>query len=86
MTQKDFLQEVRQAYLKARKFIYTPKENIEVLRRGTSHSISSICEDLFGCYCANRVLHHRGTQIFIDPPISVFDIKTDLGYKRKIFF
>lgn len=116
MTQIEFLQEIRDAYLKARKFIYTPKVNIEVLTRGTSHSISSVSEDLFACYCANRVVDPTGLRIFIDPPISfvgttlknksekkallirpdialcrnsivncVFDIKTDLGFKRKVF-
>ncbi|MNE73592.1 hypothetical protein D3C80_1696140 [compost metagenome] len=116
MTQKDFLQGIRDAYLKARKFIYTPKTNIEILTRGTSHSISSISEDLFACYCVNKVVDPKGIRIIIDLPLSfkgtslknksekksllirpdialcksenincLFDIKTDLGYKRKNF-
>jgi hypothetical protein len=118
MTQEEFIIEVRNSYLKARKCIYTPKNNFEELSRGTSHSISSITEDLFGCYCAEKInKKSKGAKIFIDPPISfkgtnlknkskkrallmrpdlafvvneiatvLFDIKTDLGYKRKDFF
>ena len=116
MTQMEFLEEIREAYLKARKFKYTPKGDAQVLSRGTSHSISSLSEDLFACYCAERVTNSEGIRIFIDPPISfkgtllknkskkksllirpdialfraseincLLDIKTDLGYKRKIF-
>lgn len=118
MTQEEFIKEVRDSYLKARKCIYTPKNNSSNLSRGTSHSISSITEDLFGCYCAEKIKRKsKNTNIFIDPPISfrgtnlknkskkrsllirpdlafvingvatvLFDIKTDLGYKRKEFF
>lgn len=117
MTQSDFINKAREAYLDARKFIYKPVTNFEILSRGTSHSISSITEDLFGCYCANKVKDTSDVKIYIDPPISFkgtelknksnkkpllirpdimitrnniatcfFDIKTDLGYKRKDFF
>lgn len=70
MTQNDFLNKTREAYLNARNFIYKPDINSNVLTRGTSHSISSITEDLFGCYCANKVLKPDNIKIFIDPPIS----------------
>lgn len=114
MTQIDFLNKIRKAYIDARDFIYKPEKNLNILTRGTSHSISSITEDLFGCYCANKVSNPDNIKIFIDPPISFkgtelknksgknpllirpdvvltkdnvatcfFDIKTDLGYKRK---
>ncbi|MCX8533934.1 hypothetical protein OEA66_16430 [Chryseobacterium sp. KC 927] len=118
MTQEEFIKEVRNSYLKARKCIYPPKNNFEKLSRGTSHSISSVTEDLFGCYCAEKITKkENNAMIFIDPPISfkgttlknkskrrallirpdlafvvndiatvLFDIKTDLGYKRKDFF
>jgi len=82
--------------------------------RGTSHSISSLAEDLFAKYCADLLERNSRTQVLIDPQISfkisglknksgkrpllvrpdicflkdnevtkIFDIKTDLGYKRK---
>ncbi len=113
MTQKEFLQKVREAYLSAREYKYIPNSNQQVLSRGTSHSISSETEDLFGCYCAEKVINEKEIKIIIDPPISfkgtdlknksgkksllmrpdilitkdgiancLFDLKTDLGYKR----
>ncbi len=117
MTQEEFVKKIRDAYLKARKCIYVPNYNNCTLSRGTSHSISSITEDLFGCYCANKVQSDNKINIYIDPPVSFkgtelknksnkkallirpdlmiskndiatcfFDVKTDLGYKRKDFF
>ncbi|WEK20464.1 MAG: hypothetical protein P0Y49_04845 [Candidatus Pedobacter colombiensis] len=117
MTQLDFINKIRDAYLSARKCIYTPEKNSEILSRGTSHSISSITEDLFGCYCVNKVSDKERIKIYVDPPVSFkgtelknksnkkallirpdlmitkdniatcfFDLKTDLGYKRKDFF
>lgn len=118
MTQSDFIDKTREAYLNARKCIYIPQKNAEILSRGTSHSISSISEDLFGCYCVNKIkTANNSIKIYIDPPVSFkgtnlknkskkksllirpdlmitkesvatcfFDIKTDLGYKRKDFF
>ena len=117
MTQSDFISKTREAYLNARKCVYVPQKNAEILSRGTSHSISSISEDLFGCYCADMIKKSNDIKIYIDPPVSFkgtslknkskkrsllirpdlmitkqdiatcfFDIKTDLGYKRKDFF
>lgn len=117
MTQLEFINKTREAYLNARNYIYTPNLNVEILSRGTSHAISSVTEDLFGCYCANKVHVTSDIKIFIDPPVSFkgtdlknkskkksllvrpdlmitknniatcfFDIKTDLGYKRKDFY
>ena len=116
MTQEEFFNRIRMAYLDARKYIYKPKINSNILTRGTSHSISSKTEDLFGCYCAEKIVNPGKIKIYIDPPISFkgtelknksnkrsllirpdialikdsvatcfFDIKTDLGYKRKEF-
>lgn len=113
MKQDDFLIKTRKAYLAARECSFIPTTNSNVLSRGTSHSISSITEDLFGCYCAEKVTDANGIKILVDPPISfkgtelknksgkksllirpdiaftknnvvncLFDIKTDLGYKR----
>ena len=69
MTQKEFLQKVREAYLSARECKYIPNSNQQILSRGTSHSISSDTEDLFGCYCAEKVNNEIGIKIIIDPPI-----------------
>lgn len=70
MKQFDFLEKTRNAYLKARECSFLPKSNASILSRGTSHSISSITEDLFGCYCAEKVTEPNGIKILIDPPIS----------------
>lgn len=70
MEQIDFLNKIRNAYLKARDCSFQPKTNIEILSRGTSHSISSETEDLFGCYCVEKVSEPRNIKVIIDPPIS----------------
>lgn len=70
MKQTEFLEKTRNAYLQARECSFLPNSNSSVLSRGTSHSISSITEDLFGCYCAEKVLDSNGIKILIDPPIS----------------
>lgn len=70
MKQTEFLEKTRKAYLEARECSFLPKSNASILSRGTSHSISSITEDLFGCYCAEKVVEPNGIKILIDPPIS----------------
>lgn len=70
MEQSDFLEQTRTAYLNARECSFLPSTNPNVLSRGTSHSISSITEDLFGCYCAEKVKNTDNIKILIDPPIS----------------
>ena len=70
MEQTEFLEKTRKAYLDARECFFLPKSNASILSRGTSHSISSITEDLFGCYCAEKVAEPNGIKILIDPPIS----------------
>lgn len=70
MEQTEFLEKTRKAYLEARECSFLPKSNASILSRGTSHSISSITEDLFGCYCAEKVAEPNGIKILIDPPIS----------------
>lgn len=70
MEQSDFLNQTRKAYLQARACTFLPSSNSNILSRGTSHSISSITEDLFGCYCAEKVVNSNGIKILIDPPIS----------------
>ena len=117
MTQTEFIEKIREAYINAREFAYKPTTNIQVLTRGTSHSISSLTEDLFGCYCTEKTSNPDNIVIHIDPQLSfsgtelknkskkrpllirpdiaftkngiancMFDIKTDLGYKRKELF
>ena len=117
MTQTEFIEKIREAYINAREFAYKPTSNIQVLTRGTSHSISSLTEDLFGCYCTEKISKPDNKVIHIDPQLSfsgtelknkskkrpllirpdiaftkngiancMFDIKTDLGYKRKELF
>lgn len=70
MEQTEFLKKTRKAYLEARECSFSPKSNASILSRGTSHSISSITEDLFGCYCAEKVTNPNGIKILVDPPIS----------------
>jgi hypothetical protein len=117
MTQAELIQRIRELYINAREFTYKPTSNIQVLTRGTSHSISSMAEDLFGCYCVEKISKSNNILIYIDPQLSfsgtelknksekrpllirpdiaftksgivncMFDIKTDLGYKRKELF
>jgi len=70
MTQENFLKKTRKAYLNARNYIYKPKANTNILARGTSHSISSITEDILGCYCVDKVSNPKNIKIIIDPQIS----------------
>lgn len=70
MKHLEFLEKTREAYIDARECTYLPTSNNNLLSRGTSHSISSITEDLFGCYCAEKVLDSNGIKIIIDPQIS----------------
>jgi len=70
MQQADFLKKTREAYSQARNSYFIPSSNSSILSRGTSHSISSMTEDLFGCYCAEKVADPNGIKILIDPPIS----------------
>lgn len=70
MQQADFLKKTRDTYLQARNSYFIPSSNSSILSRGTSHSISSMTEDLFGCYCAEKVSDPNGIEILIDPPIS----------------
>jgi hypothetical protein len=112
MRHQTFLNSVRDAYLDARKAKCASTTNKII--RCTSHSISSISEDLFAKYCADLLRTDKSLEILVDPQISfsvsglrnksgkrpllfrpdvcflkddtvtkVFDIKTDLGYKRK---
>lgn len=113
MTQTEFIEKIRSAYIDARDFVYKPTTNLHALTRGTSHSISSLTEDLFGCYCTEKIPTDDKVKIHIDPQLSfrgtglknkskkksllirpdlvltrnniancMFDIKTDIGYKR----
>lgn len=70
MEQAEFLEKTRAAYLQARECSFLPSSNPSILSRGTSHSISSITEDLFGCYCTEKVIEPNGIKILVDPPIS----------------
>lgn len=112
MRHEFFLQSIRKAYLEARIPKYASNRNTVI--RCTSHSISSVAEDLFAKYCSDLLKSDKNLRILIDPQISfsvsglrnksgkrpllyrpdvcflknnvvttVFDIKTDLGYKRK---
>jgi len=70
MTHQEFIDEIRKAYLAARKYSYVPRRNSQVLRRGTSHTISSISEDIFAAYCAEKAIQTNGLEIIADPQIS----------------
>ncbi len=70
MTQQDFIFKIRQAYINARNNVYIPVSNSQSLTRGTSHSISSLVEDLFGCYCAEKMNNSSDVTIYIDPQLS----------------
>jgi hypothetical protein len=70
MTHQEFIEEVRKAYIKARECSYQPKINSGILRRGTSHTISSISEDIFAAYCAEKAIQSNCLEIIVDPQIS----------------
>lgn len=70
MTQKDFIEKIRRTYLDAKNIAYIPASNSHLLKRGTSHSISSLTEDLFGCYCTEKILNSTGITIHVDPQLS----------------
>lgn len=108
MNAKQLIVRIQKEYKKAKKpLIATP-----MIARKTSHTISSIIEDLVAYYFSNII--RKDLKILIDPQISVnglknktgnkkllfrpdicimkndvvkaiFDIKTDLGYKRSEF-
>lgn len=109
--QKEFITQIRKSYLDARLLKTFSTKNKTI--RCTSHTISSISEDIFAKYCADLLPENKEIEIWVDPQISfkiaglknksgkrpllfrpdiciiennvlkkVFDIKTDLGYKR----
>jgi hypothetical protein len=109
--QQEFINQIRKSYLGARRLKISSTKNKTI--RGTSHTISSVSEDIFAKYCADLLPQKKEIEIWVDPQISfkiaglknksgkrpllfrpdiciiennvvkkVFDIKTDLGYKR----
>jgi hypothetical protein len=70
MQQEVFIENIRQAYLDAREVTFSTEKLNNILSRGTSKSISSISEDLFGCYCAEKVQNNKNIKILVDPPLS----------------
>ena len=70
MQQEVFIEKIRQAYLDAREVTFSTEKLNNILSRGTSKSISSISEDLFGCYCAEKVEINENIKILVDPPLS----------------
>jgi hypothetical protein len=69
ITQIDFLCEIRKAYLEARNISIKNSFSSKLLSRGTSHSISSKAEDLFGCYIADKIRKTSKFNIVVDPQI-----------------
>lgn len=70
MTSHEFIEKIRNAYLKARNCSYQPVSNSHILRRGTSHTISSIAEDIFAGYCVEKVSRPEDYEVIADPQIS----------------
>ena len=79
MTKEKFVWYIREEYLKARKTVIKDSKII----RGTSHSISSLSEDIFGKYISDLI--SSDYEIWIDPQISVKDISNSSGKRIKIF-
>lgn len=113
MEQEKFIDEIVKKYKEARKPLFS--EEVDQIKRGTSRSISSIAEDLFGRYCYDKI-EDKEKEIWVDPQLTfpglknksgerrllirpdiciynpknykiecMFDLKMDLGYKRKDF-
>jgi len=70
MRPKDLVRHLRKAYLKARQLCYPPAHQSNAFYRGTSHSVSSVFEDLLARYCYDRIKRIRGIRIIVDPQIS----------------
>jgi len=99
MTPKEFMRQVIELYINARK----PKHYHPNIKRGRSHTISGALEDLFAAFLAFNVTEHYN--FYVDQAITVnkhtmypdvmlvknnmirnlVDIKTDLGWKRHQF-
>ena len=73
MTHDELIQQVRKAYEKARICAYKPAVNAAILERGTSRSISSLTEDLLGCYCAERAKGPATDRVLVEPGLSFKD-------------
>ncbi len=69
MNEKEFILEVIKAYQNARK----PKYLHEKLRRGRSHKIDSITEDILAYYLISN--DETIDQVYIDQPLSIVGVK-----------
>jgi hypothetical protein len=76
---EEFLARLHKEYLKASDPIIPSKQ----IKRGTSHTISSIAEDVFASYLEPKI--HRHYEIWIDPQISIDNLKNKSG-KRSLLF
>lgn len=79
MTEEDFITRIRKEYLRARKVLIDDSKII----RGTSHSISSLSEDVFAKYIADLIPENYA--IWIDPQISVKNVRNASGKRVKTF-
>ena len=70
MQHKEFIEIISEAYKKAREVEFLTKKTNDLVSRGTSKSISSISEDLFACYCAEKVEPDKNLRILVDPQLS----------------
>ena len=70
MQHKEFIEIISEAYKKAREVEFVTNKTNDILSRGTSKSISSITEDLFACYCAEKVETNKNLRILVDPQLS----------------
>lgn len=71
MTHEEFILEIRKAYEEARKLKFDSKNG--VIKRGTSHTISSIAEDLLAIYCFDLLspnIIKDKIEIWVDPQIT----------------
>ena len=65
---EDFTRKIIELYQEARRSKFVNKK----IKRGRSHSISSIAEDLFAEYLAKNI---KCDEILVDPPIKIDSIK-----------
>jgi hypothetical protein len=79
MTNQEFINRIRKEYLRARKVLIDDSK----ITRGTSHSISSLSEDVFAKYISDLISDDY--EIWIDPQISVTNIRNTSGKRVKTF-
>ena len=79
MTAQELMKKIHLLYRKA----HAPILSVKGVRRGTAHTISSMVEDVFACYCAGK--SKKGYEIWIDPQITIKGERNSSGRRPFLF-